>query len=134
MLWDATAGAGFTSGTPWLPVNANHIAVNVASESADPRSMLALYRGLIALRRKHPALYSGEIHDIRAKRGVLSYTRTDPATRDRFQIVLNLTNEIQTVNCDHGHVVMTTILDGAGAPVGGPVVVEAGEGLLIALD
>jgi alpha-glucosidase len=94
--------------------------------------MLSLYRKLLEVRRKHPALHAGEIRDVRSKRGVLVYTRALAA--ERFQVLLNLSHEVQTVNCDHGHIVMTTILDGEGARVGGPVVVEAGEGLLIALD
>jgi alpha-glucosidase len=134
MLWDATANAGFTTGVPWLPVNADFAAVNVAQQMSEPRSMLSLYRRLLELRRAHPALHSGEIHDVRAKRGVLSYTRSQVGVADRFQVLLNLTDDIQTVNCDHGRIVLTTILDGAGAPVGGPVVIESGEGLLIALD
>lgn len=134
MLWDASANAGFTTGTPWLPVNAGHESANVASESEDARSMLSLYRRLLELRRIHPALHSGEIHDIRSKRGVLSYTRTCTGSPDRFQVLLNLTRDVETVNCDHGHIVLTTIMDGAGSPVGGPVVIEGGEGLLIALD
>ena len=134
MLWDSSASAGFSTGKPWLPVNADRSKSNVASESADERSMLSLYRKLIRTRRNHPALHAGEIHDVRSKRGVLSYTRSLPGSDDRFQVLLNLTNEVQTVNCDHGHVVMTTILDGEGAHVGGPVVIESGEGLLISLD
>jgi alpha-glucosidase len=134
MQWDATPNAGFTTRTPWLPINPDHATTNVATESADPRSMLALYRRLIELRRAHPALHEGEIHDIRSKRGVLSYTRTHPNSPDRFQILLNLSHDVQTVNCDEGHIVLTTIMDGAGSPVGGPITIEAGEGLLIALD
>jgi alpha-glucosidase len=134
MQWDATPNAGFTTATPWLPVNADHATTNVAAESADPRSMLALYRRLIELRRAHPALHQGEIYDIRSKRGVLSYTRTHPTSPDRFQVLLNLTHDVQTVNCDEGHIVLTTIMDGAGSPVGGLITIEAGEGLLIALD
>jgi alpha-glucosidase len=134
MQWDATPNAGFTTGTPWLPINPDFATVNVVQETSDPRSMLALYRKLIELRRLHPALHEGEIHDIRSKRGVLTYTRTHPNSPDRFQIVLNLTHDVQTVNCDEGHIVLTTIMDGAGSPVGGPITIEAGEGLLIALD
>lgn len=134
MLWDASPNAGFTKGEPWLPVNADFSNCNVSSETADARSMLSLYRKLLEVRRQHPALHAGEIHDVRSKRGVLAYTRSLPGSSDRFQVLLNLTNEVQTVNCDHGHVVMTTILDGEGAHVGGPVVIEAGEGLLVVLD
>jgi alpha-glucosidase len=132
MLWDASPNAGFTTGNPWLPVNSGYESNNVAAQSAEAHSMLLLYRALIELRRKHPALHAGEVHDIRAKRGVLSYIRS--LGSERFQVMLNLTSEIQTVNCEMGHVALTTILDGSGARVGGPVVIEAGEGLLIALD
>jgi alpha-glucosidase len=138
MLWDASDGAGFTTAKPWLPINPDLRETNVATEAADPRSPLSLYRKLLALRRQHPALKQGAIHDIKAESGVLSYVRSflDPETGalEQFQILLNLTHDTQTVPCDPGHVVLTTILDGEGAPVGGPMVVESGEGLLIRLD
>jgi alpha-glucosidase len=136
MLWDASPNAGFTTGTPWLPINSGYESENAAAQSSDPRSMLSLYRALLALRRQHPALHAGDVHDLRAKRGVLSYIRSlgSGSGTERFQVLLNLTNEIQTVNCEAGHIALTTILDGSGARVAGPVVIEAGEGLLIALD
>ena len=132
MLWDRSAHAGFTTGTPWLPVNEEYRAINVESGMADARSMLALYRKLLDLRREHPALHAGEIHEIRAKRGVLSYERS--LNGKRFQVLLNFTNDVQTATCSEGRVLLTTILDGDGAPVGGPLAIEAGEGLLIAMD
>jgi oligo-1,6-glucosidase len=50
MQWDASPSAGFTTGTPWLPVNANHVEVNARAEEADPGSVFHHYRKLIALR------------------------------------------------------------------------------------
>ncbi|WCB93882.1 Oligo-1,6-glucosidase [Baekduia alba] len=50
MVWDASPQGGFTSGTPWLPVN-DPGGVNVADQERDPGSILRLYRDLIALRR-----------------------------------------------------------------------------------
>jgi len=132
MLWDNSPHAGFTAGAPWLPVNPAYERASVAAQAAQERSMLALYRRLIALRRSHPALHAGELLDVRAKRGVLSYSRA--LGSERFQILLNLTTELQTANCGHGHIVLTTIMDGEGARVGGPIAIEASEGLLIALD
>jgi alpha-glucosidase len=144
MLWDASDGAGFTTGTPWLPLNPDYRQTNVAVEAVDDRSMLTLYRRLLALRRTHPALHAGAISEVRAKHGVLSYVRScdlgsalgsDPGSEDdaHFQVLLNLTNDIQTVSCDEGRIVLTTILDGEGAPVRGSIVLEAGEGLLVQL-
>ena len=58
MQWDASAGAGFTTGTPWLPL-VDPSTRNVADQSADPASLLSLYRRLIAARRASPALERG---------------------------------------------------------------------------
>lgn len=72
--WDATARAGFTTGTPWLAINPNHVAINVESDrAAGQRSIFDYYRRLIALRHsseivalgafellepEHPTLYA----------------------------------------------------------------------------
>jgi alpha-glucosidase len=58
MQWDATPGAGFTAGTPWLPL-IDPSTRNVADQSADPASLLSLYRRLIAARRASRALGRG---------------------------------------------------------------------------
>ena len=54
MQWDATGGAGFTTGRPWLPIPASALTVNVAVERDEPGSLLNLYRDLIGLRREQP--------------------------------------------------------------------------------
>ena len=51
--WDATANAGFTTGTPWYTVNPNYVDVNVASQEDDPDSQLNFYRKAIALRKEY---------------------------------------------------------------------------------
>ncbi len=132
MLWDSSPYAGFTRGTPWLPLNGDWQMTNVAKQTADERSMLTLYRRLIGLRRTYPALHAGDVHEVHAKRGVLSYVRQ--LGSERFQVLLNLTDEVQTSSCYDGHIALTTILDGDGGRVGGPTVIEAGEGLLVRVD
>jgi alpha-glucosidase len=57
----AGAGAGFTAGKPWLPMTADAERVNAATQDADPRSVLALYRALLALRREEDDLQGGAI-------------------------------------------------------------------------
>ncbi|HEV2786251.1 MAG TPA: alpha-amylase family glycosyl hydrolase [Solirubrobacteraceae bacterium] len=63
MPWEppsrAGAGAGFTSGEPWLPITPQAERLNAATQAADPRSSLALYRALLALRVSEPALQRG---------------------------------------------------------------------------
>ena len=60
MQWDASGHAGFTTGTPWLPVNPDHRSTNVAAQRDDPDSVLAHYRRLIALRHDEPAVALGD--------------------------------------------------------------------------
>ena len=59
MQWDAGPQAGFTSGTPWMPVNPNYRDINAAAQVADPSSVFSHYRQLIALRHDLPAVAYG---------------------------------------------------------------------------
>jgi oligo-1,6-glucosidase len=58
--WDASPSAGFTTGTPWLPVNPDHGEWNAAAQRADPHSVLAHYRRLIALRHADDVVALGD--------------------------------------------------------------------------
>ncbi len=70
--WEPGPGAGFTTGTPWLPICPTP---PVSKQDTDPGSMLSLYRRLIALRRAHPALVAGHIDSVAADGPVLTYRR-----------------------------------------------------------
>jgi alpha-glucosidase len=141
MLWVSAANAGFTApeATTWLPIEADWATKNAAVQRADAKSMLMLYRRLLALRRQHDTLHAGAIAEVAAEGDVLRYRRVGLADGEStdFQVLLNLGAEVATVRCAPGTVVVTTLLDGAGARVGDEgagVTLEAGEGLLIALD
>jgi len=58
--WDDTAQAGFTTGTPWFPVNPNYREINAAAQWADPHSVLQHYRAVIALRHAEPTVVHGD--------------------------------------------------------------------------
>lgn len=60
MQWNAGPGAGFTTGTPWLPVNPNYREINAQAEMADPDSVFACYQKLIALRKRYPVFVEGD--------------------------------------------------------------------------
>ncbi|GAA2117619.1 oligo-1,6-glucosidase [Kitasatospora saccharophila] len=60
MQWDATAHAGFTTGTPWIGVNPNHARLNAAAQLADQDSVFHHYRRLIELRHTEPAVVHGD--------------------------------------------------------------------------
>ena len=90
MQWTAAPGVGFCPDdvAPWLPVNDNRSERNVAGQSADPTSLLSLYRTLLALRlraRPSPAVAP---HRRQRRRRVLAYERSDG--EERLLVVANL--------------------------------------------
>jgi oligo-1,6-glucosidase len=62
MQWDASEHAGFTTGTPWLAVNPNHVEINAEAALADPDSVFHHYRRLIELRHTEPVVAHGNFH------------------------------------------------------------------------
>ena len=64
MQWDASANAGFSTATPWLPVHDDYAQVNVEAESADPDSPLSWYRKLAALRNEREELVAGSYEEL----------------------------------------------------------------------
>jgi len=76
MLWDDSANGGFTSGTPWLPVNDDFAGRNVASEKNDSTSLWHWYRELLSLRKQHAALRLGDWKEIYGGKDVFAYRRT----------------------------------------------------------
>ncbi len=89
MPWTGETGAGFTTGRPWLPLPCDWRTRNVAAQQADAGSVLAFYRGLLALRRSRPALHSGHLARIATPTpGVLAFRRW--TVDDRALVVLNL--------------------------------------------
>lgn len=59
MHWNDGPQAGFTEGTPWLPVHPNHTSINADAAIADPNSVLAFYQKLTRLRAAAPILIDG---------------------------------------------------------------------------
>ena len=59
MHWDDAAQAGFTTGTPWLPVNPNYPTINAASQVHYEDSVFSYYKKLIRLRKETPVIVDG---------------------------------------------------------------------------
>jgi len=60
MPWNASENGGFTTGTPWLRVNASYPEINAEAAVEDPDSVFHHYRKLIALRHDEPAVAHGD--------------------------------------------------------------------------
>lgn len=61
MQWDASENAGFSSATPWLPVNPDYLQRNVSEQMRDKGSLFNFYKELLKLRKEHPALMQGDL-------------------------------------------------------------------------
>jgi oligo-1,6-glucosidase len=74
--WNATANAGFTTGTPWLKVNPDYKTVNAAAQERDPASVLNYFRKVVQLRKENPVLVYGKYTLLdRNNPDVYAYTR-----------------------------------------------------------
>ena len=64
MQWTPGDQAGFTTGTPWIKVNGNHVTINAETEDADPDSVLNWFRALMAYRNGSDVLKQGSFRCI----------------------------------------------------------------------
>ena len=88
MQWDAGPNAGFTTGSPWLPVNPNHVTINAAEQVQRPDSVFRFYQKLIRLRKEMDVIVHGH------------YTLLEPEHPDLFIYTRTLGNESLLVVCN----------------------------------
>lgn len=130
MHWDATAKAGFTHGEPWLPIGEDISECNVATQREDGRSILHLYRHLIALRRSEAALIAGAYEPQRTNGDILCYRRRSGG--DVITVLLNFGGSSEEISLPaEGEVVLSTHLDRWRARVGSAVHIRPDEGILV---
>jgi len=93
MPWraDANDHAGFSSGAPWLPIGADHLALAVDRQNQDPDSLLNLTRHLLAFRHASDALMRGDARVIEASETVLAIERS--AANEAMLCVFNMSPE-----------------------------------------
>ena len=76
MPWMAGPNGGFTTGRPWVRMAPDVAIRNVATQDADPSSVLATYRRILEVRDALPALQTGGFRwVVRGRDGVLAYRR-----------------------------------------------------------
>src|SRR5436853_7115109 len=131
MQWDAGENAGFTHGDPWLPRSSDHAVVNVQRQRVEPSSMLSLYRALIDLRRREPALSIGVHVKAEVAGSVLSYRRFHDGRW--LSVALNFSNEPQTFRngSDAHDILISTHLDRVERS-SGAIALRANEGIVMA--
>jgi alpha-glucosidase len=99
MQWSAGVNGGFSKAQPWLPVPPSAITHNVATESADPASILNFYKRLLDLRHHEKALIEGEYIPLDENNpNVLSFLRR--FRNEAVLVVLNMSATAQKVTLD----------------------------------
>ena len=131
MQWDESPNAGFTNGALWLLLEEAWRSRNVEVARSDPRSVLALTRRLIALRRARPALSIGSYKDVAAPDGVLAYERTQGT--ETLLVVLNLGRSHATIDLPlaGGKIVLSCSGDRDGAEIDGTLALPGGDSVII---
>jgi alpha-glucosidase len=134
MPWDGSENAGFTTASPWLPLNADWPTRNVARMGEDPQSILTLYRRLLTVRRAHLALSIGDFALLDAEGDILAYERRCGA--QRLIVALNLRGQSHRLklpdwasNC---RTILSTVADAALAE-DGALPLQADEGVIISV-
>jgi alpha-glucosidase len=114
MPWTNEApNAGFTTGKPWLPVAAPHLAAAVSVQEHDPESPLNFARSFIAWRRQQPQLTRGDIAFFDTPEPVLALRR-DLDGRESLLAAFNLGDK--EVSFDWPESAQAEALGGHGLP------------------
>jgi oligo-1,6-glucosidase len=123
--WDASPSAGFTTGTPWLPANPDHVEWNAERQRDDDTSVLAHYRRLIALRHEDRVVALGDFTMLLPDSDEV-YAFTRALDGDRLLVVCNVTGG----PCAIGEL-LPEVLDAelvlGNLPVGDPAVLAPWE-------
>lgn len=97
MQWSADNQAGFTEGTPWIPVITNYEEINAEKAMKDSNSIFSHYQDLIALRKKYDIIVYGDYQLLLGDhQNVFAYTRN--WKNETILVVNNFYAEEVTVN------------------------------------
>ncbi|MBF2363007.1 alpha,alpha-phosphotrehalase [Listeria marthii] len=81
MQWDDSENAGFTTGTPWIKVADNANEINVQTALSDKSSIFYFYQKLIALRKEHPVIQTGDYTPyLTEEDSIIAYKRSNEAS------------------------------------------------------
>ncbi len=101
MQWNTSEHAGFTDGTPWLPVNDNYKEINVEVQENDPNSPLNYFRKMVELRKTNPVLIYGDYELVFPDHEkVYAYTRS--LEDQKMLILLNFSEDEVQLNLPEG--------------------------------
>ena len=77
MQWNSELEAGFTKGTPWIPVGKNYKDINAENAINDKDSVFYHYKKLISLRKEYDVIAYGNFEMILEEdKNILGFTRS----------------------------------------------------------
>lgn len=132
LRWDDSGHGGFSAAEPWLPQD--DPARNVARLKAQERSILHLWRALIALRKREPALTEGDYLPVRARNDIFAFRRQHEGRS--LLILLNLASDPRRWTLEGAAtLLLSSHLDRKRDwPLGGPLLLRGQEGLIVQLE
>lgn len=150
MPWGAPsrvgAAAGFSSGTPWLPLATAAETLNAATQRMEPHSHLTLVRELLQLRRRFVALHDGAMNVLDGPPEVLAFSR-QAGSGQSWLIALNFEDkpirmELASIgsvgwsarDVDLRLAISTDPTRSRGAVVGGSIELASLEGVVLTND
>ena len=115
MQWNDGFNAGFNDNNAetWLPVSEDFAENNVQTQWDDPKSMLSLYRALIACRRETPALVKGIYRPVETELpNIFAFLRE--LDGEKVFVALNFSDQLTTLTLPQlgrGHLSHSTYMD-----------------------
>ncbi len=136
MQWDASPNAGFSTGTPWLPVPRDYAENNVEAQRNTYRSQLALFERLTELRHELRSLATGSYRSLDTRtEPVFAYLREYEG--ERVLVALNFGSSPEEVDLSEagteGELLCSTLMDREGGVDPKRLALRPGEGVVVRL-
>jgi alpha-glucosidase len=97
MPWHRAAPhAGFTTGTPWLPIPDQHVARAVDVQDAESGSLLNAWRRFLHWRKSHEALRTGGLRIVPTPAPFVAFERFNE--KQKIVVILNFSPEPATLS------------------------------------
>ncbi len=116
--WNSSANAGFSTGTPWVKVNANYTTLNAAAQEKDPNSVLSYFKKVVQLRKANKVLVYGKYTLLDAANPkVYAYTRE--GNGKKLLVLLNFKSTPAMVNTGISLTKARLLMDNYSTPSSG---------------
>jgi glycosidase len=134
MQWVGSSNGGFAppDTIPWLPVSTDLATTNVATQLADPNSLLSLYRDLLSLRHRSAALHSGDYRPVASPAAVFAYARRHGT--EELIIALNFGAEPEVVDIAAGSQLVLATTPAAARLESGSLRLEGNAGAIVVVS